>query len=197
MKMLLASALLATAITSAQASDSVAPIASDVKPVVQTTTIDGKTYTYNLALPRDQRRIDLKITKQEIEGETQVMSASASTLVAMQKYNDHAKLFGLPFNVTRTLGSPVKMTVDGRDVAVPQIEEGVSAVVYLSDSASAVGAASVHLKMTSQLLLGENKTDFDETVNFVLNEGVNTKTVGAYTVTVTVNPMQTTSVASR
>lgn len=192
MKMLLASVLLATALN-AHATE--APSTDNHTPSLMSTEIDGMPYTYDFALPRNQRTVNLTITKQEAKGETQMMSASASTLVAMQKYNDHAKLFGLPFKVTRTVRYPVKMTVEGRDVAAPQNEEGVSAVVYLSDSASTVGTASVHLKMASQSLCGGNKSGVDETINFVLNEGINVKTVGAYTVTLTVNPAQTTSIA--
>lgn len=191
--MLLASTLLATALTAHAAE---APSTPNHRPSLMSTEIDGMSYTYDFALPRDQRTVNLTITKQEAKGETQVMSANASTLVAMQKYNDHAKLFALPIEVTRTVGYPVKMTVDGHDVAVPQNEEGVSAVVYLSDSASTVGTASVHLKMTSQSLWGGNKSSVDETVDFALNEGVNVKKVGAYTVTLTINPLQTTATAT-
>lgn len=194
MKMLLASALLATALTAHAAE---VPLAQTHTPSLLSTEIDGMSYTYDFALPRDQRMVNLTITKQEAKGETQVMSATASTLVAMQKYNDPAKLFGLPLKTTRTMSYPAKMTVDGHDVAAPQNEEGVSAVVYLSDSSSTVGTASVHLKMMSQSLWGENTTRMDETVNFDLNEGVNVKTVGAYTVTLTINPVQTNATASR
>lgn len=192
--MLLASALLATALTAHAAE---VPLAQTHTPSLLSTEIDGMSYTYDFALPRDQRMVNLTITKQEAKGETQVMSATASTLVAMQKYNDPAKLFGLPLKTTRTMSYPAKMTVDGHDVAAPQNEEGVSAVVYLSDSSSTVGTASVHLKMMSQSLWGENTTRMDETVNFDLNEGVNVKTVGAYTVTLTINPVQTNATASR
>lgn len=191
MKMLLTIALLATVLTV----HAEVPSTQNHTPFLMSTEIDGMSYAYDFGLPRDQRTVNLTITKQEAKGETQIMSANASTLVEMQKCNDHAKLFGLPFKATGTLGYPVKMTVQGHDIAVPQHEEGVWAVVYLCNSASTVGTASVHLEMTSQSLWSGNKSDVDKTVNFVLNEGVNVKTVGAYTVTLTVNPAQTTSIA--
>lgn len=192
MKMLLVTAALAASIASAHAATtSVAPF------VMLQKTIDGQTYEYNMALPRDQREVGVTITKNDSKGETQVMSAHAITLVATQKYNDHPKLFGLPFKVTQTSGYPVKLTVDGNDVPLPQEHKGVSAVVYLSDSPTKLGTASVHLKVSSlEKMYGGDGEQIDETVNFVLNEGVNVQTVGAYTLTVTVNPVQTSSTAS-
>ena len=189
MKMLLVTAVLAASIASAHATTFVAPF-------IQSVTIDGQTYEGDLSLARDQRTVDLTITKHDSKGEIQVFSGYASTLVAMKKYNDHPKLFGLPFEVTRTLGYPVKLTVDGNDVEVPQTIEGVSAVVYLSDTTPTLGTASVHLKVLPQSLFGKEENGVDETVDFVLNEGANVKTVGAYTLTVTVRPVQTTSTAS-
>lgn len=198
MKLLLATALLTASIASAHAAPTVAETTTDssVKPFLASTTIDGETHTYNLALPRDQRTVDLRITKKDRKGETLVASSTLSTLVASKKFNDHPKLLGVPIQVSRTS----KYLVDARDtkgneIAVAPMAEGMSAVVYLSDSTPQLGTASVHLKFADVKNLVDESVVFDQTITMNLDEGVNTKKMGPYTLTVTIGPAQTTSLA--
>lgn len=191
MKMLLVSALLAASIVSAHASTT--DNASSVKPFMQTTIIDGETHTYNLALPRDQRRFNFKLTRKDGESETLVTSTTMPTLVATKRFNDHPKLFGTPVEATQISKYLIDVRDDnGKPMPVTPITEGVSAVFYFSDNAPTVGTASVHLKFAG----ADTQSAFDETIGLNLNEGENVKTVGAYTLTVTVDPVETTSTAS-
>ena len=193
MKMLLASALLAASIVSAHASTDATDNASSVKPFMKTTIIDGETHTYNLALPRDQRRFNFKLTRKDGESETLVTSTTMPTLVATKRFGDHPKLFGTPVEVTKISKYLIDVRDDnGKPMPVIPITEGVSAVFYISDNAPTVGTASVHLKFAGT----DTQSALDETIVLNLNEGENMKTVGAYTLTVTVDPVETTSTAS-
>lgn len=194
MKMLLASALLAASIVSAHASSAVSTDnASSVKPFMQTTIIDGETHTYNLALPRDQRRFNFKLTRKDGESETLMASANLTTLVATKRFNDHPKLFGTPVETTQTSKYLIDVRDDnGKPMPVTPITEGVSAVFYFSDNAPTVGTASVHLKFAGT----DTQSAFDQTIAVNLNEGETVKTIGAYTLTVTVDAVKTTSTAS-
>lgn len=194
MKMLLSAALIAISIASAHATpvlpNAEASTASNVKPFLGSTTIEGETFTYNLALPRDQRTIELKIVKKDGESETLVTSSTLSTLVASDKFNDHPKLFPAPIEIA------TKYLLDARDEPKDRLAdpmtEGLAAVFYLSDNTPTLGSGSVRLKVVNET---KSNKAFDETINMDLQEGVNTQKMGPYTVTVTVGPVHPTSLA--
>jgi len=196
MKMLLSAALIAASIASAHAT-SVANTETSAnpspKPFLESTSIDGETYTYDMALPRDQRTIELKIVKKDRKGETLVTSSTVSTLVASKKFNDHPKLFGVPLEITSTS----KYLIDARDdrgnnIPATPMTEGMFSVFYLSDNTPTLGSGTVRLKVLDATK--RNKM-FDKTISMDLREGVNIQKMGPYTVTVTVSPVHPTSLA--
>ena len=195
---ILVSAVLLAFVALTPAAPAVAETAvTSAQPFLASTTIDGKTYTYDSSLPRDQRTIGLKITKNDGEGETLVTSSAISTFVASKKFNDHPKLFGAPLEISRTSQYLVDLRdSEGNSIPVAPMKEGFSAVVYLSDGTPQLGTASVHLKFTDVKNFVDQNTVFDETITMDLDEGANTKKVGPYTVTVTVSPAESTSVTS-
>lgn len=196
MKILLSATLIAASIASVHATPvqntATTPSASP-NPFWGSTTIDGETHTYDLSLPRDQRTIELKIIKKERKGETLITSANLSTLVASKRFNDHPKQFVVPIETTSTS----QYLSDARDEEPKYtldnpMTEGVFALVYVSDNTPILGGASVRFKVLDATK--RNKL-FDEKIDLDLHEGVNTKKMGPYTVTVTVGSVQPPSLA--
>lgn len=196
MKMLLSAALVVASIASAHAtpvSNTETSAISSPKPFLASTSIDGETYTYDMALPRDQRTIELKIVKKDRKGETVFTSSTFSTLVASKKFNDHPKLFGVPIEITSTSKYLIDVRDDkGNNISVTPMTEGLSSMFYLSDNTPILGSGTVRLKVLDATKQNEV---FDKTINMDLIEGINTQKMGPYTVTVTVGPAHPTSLA--